>query len=131
MSENIDSIIPEEIAVEDVAVEAPAVEEQEVIAVPEVKETSAEKDLGALDNGAIGTKKAKVKTEKPKEETKAVATGTEETVAIYTTRNVTWEGVGKIFVGYNIVTPKQAESWLTRGHVRLATPEEVAKEFNA
>jgi hypothetical protein len=31
--------------------------------------------------------------------------------------------------GYNIVTKEQADKWLTRDHTRLATPEEVAKEF--
>jgi hypothetical protein len=51
------------------------------------------------------------------------------TVAIYSDRNVSWNGVGKISRGYNIVTPQQAEQWLTRKHVREATPEEVASEF--
>ena len=52
-----------------------------------------------------------------------------ETVAIYSDRNVAWTGVGKIAKGYNIVTPAQAEQWLTRNHVREATPEEVASQF--
>jgi hypothetical protein len=52
-----------------------------------------------------------------------------ETVAIYSDRNVSWVGVGKIVKGYNIVTPAQAEQWLTRNHVRKATPEEVASQF--
>jgi hypothetical protein len=52
-----------------------------------------------------------------------------ETVAIYSDRNVAWTGVGKITKGYNIVTPQQAEQWLTRNHVREATPEEVASQF--
>jgi len=29
-----------------------------------------------------------------------------------------------------LVTPEQAEKWLTRNHTRLATPQEVAQEFN-
>ena len=52
-----------------------------------------------------------------------------ETVAIYSDRNVSWIGVGKIIKGYNIVTLAQAEQWLTRNHVRKATPEEVASQF--
>lgn len=52
-----------------------------------------------------------------------------ETVAIYSDRNVAWTGVGRISKGYNIVTPDQAKQWLTRNHVREATPEEVASEF--
>jgi len=51
------------------------------------------------------------------------------TVAIYSDRNVSWVGVGKISKGYNIVTKEQAERWLTRNHVREATPEEVASKF--
>jgi hypothetical protein len=51
------------------------------------------------------------------------------TVAIYSDRNVSWIGVGKISKGYNIVTKEQASRWLTRNHVREATPEEVASQF--
>lgn len=52
-----------------------------------------------------------------------------EKVAVHSTRNVTWHEVGKVYIGYNIVTPEAAEKWLTRDHIRLATPQEVAKEF--
>lgn len=52
-----------------------------------------------------------------------------ETVAIYSTRNVSWPGIGVIHKGYNIVTAEQAEQWLTRKHVRSATPQEVAQEY--
>jgi hypothetical protein len=53
----------------------------------------------------------------------------DETVAIHSTRNVSWSGVGTIQKGYNIVTGAQAEKWLTRKHVRSATPQEVAQEY--
>lgn len=53
------------------------------------------------------------------------------TVAIYSDRNVSWNGVGRIEKGYNIVTKEQAAKWLTRNHVREATPEEVASEYGA
>lgn len=51
------------------------------------------------------------------------------TVAIHSTKNVIWEGVGKVEKGYNIVSKAESEKWLTRSHVRLATPEEIAKEY--
>lgn len=51
------------------------------------------------------------------------------TVAIFSERNVSWIGVGQISKGYNIVTQEAAKQWLTRNHVREATPEEVAAEF--
>jgi hypothetical protein len=52
-----------------------------------------------------------------------------ETVAIYSTKNVSWPGVGKVLKGYNIVTKTNSEKWLQRTHVRTATPEEVARSF--
>jgi hypothetical protein len=51
-------------------------------------------------------------------------------VAVYSTRNVFWDGVGRIKRGYNIMTQEKAEKWLTRDHARLASPEEVAKEYD-
>lgn len=66
------------------------------------------------------------KTEKP---AKVEKKSTEKTVALLSTRNVSWNGVGSVEVGYNIVTPEQAEKWLTRTHITLATPEDVAKGY--
>ena len=49
-------------------------------------------------------------------------------VAIYSTSNVRWEEAnGAVYKGVNIVTKDQAEKWLTRPHVREATPEEIEK----
>jgi hypothetical protein len=53
-----------------------------------------------------------------------------ETVAVHSTRNAFWAGVGKVKTGYNIMTREKAAVWLERDHTRLATPEEVAREFN-
>ena len=78
------------------------------------------------ENGAIGSGAAsrspKVKAVEPK-------TIKKETVALFSTRNVLWEGVGEIKKGYNIVDKTKAEEWLKRDHVRTATPEEVAEEY--
>jgi L-serine deaminase len=77
-------------------------------------------------NGAIGSGPAdrspKVKATEPKE-TKI------KTVALFSTRNVLVEGIGKINKGYNIVDEDKAEQWLKRDHVRTATPKEVAEEY--
>ena len=54
-----------------------------------------------------------------------------ETVALHSTKNVVWEGVGKVEKGYNIVEKSAADKWLTRGHIRIATPEELAREYGA
>jgi hypothetical protein len=53
----------------------------------------------------------------------------EKTTAIHSTRNVTWNGVGKVYRGYNIVDEETAKKWLTREHIRIATPQEVAREY--
>lgn len=53
-----------------------------------------------------------------------------EKVALFSTKSVYWHGVGKLNLGYNIVTKSQAEQWLTRNHVRAVEPEEIAREFN-
>lgn len=79
-----------------------------------------------LINGAIGITKLVQKDKKQeiiKKEKK------EKTVAIHSTRNVTWNGVGKVYRGYNIVDEEAAEKWLTREHIRTATPTEVAREY--
>ena len=81
--------------------------------------------LETAKNGAISSPGANRKDKAASKTVKEV-----EKVAIYSTRNVTWSGVGKVYRGYNIVTQDQAEQWLKRDHTRLATPEEVAKEFN-
>ncbi len=69
------------------------------------------------------TVKKEIKKEPAKKDKK------EKTVAIHSTRNVTWNGVGKVYRGYNIVDEETAEKWLTRDHIRIATPQEVAKEY--
>jgi len=82
--------------------------------------------VGPIETGAIGvtksTPKKKTTTSAPKKEKKP-------TMALHSTRNVIWEGVGKIDKGYNILPKAIAEKWLTRSHVREATPEEVAREY--
>jgi hypothetical protein len=64
-----------------------------------------------------------------KEAAKSNPVNEKETVAVYSTKNVTWSGVGQVFKGYNIVTKQAAEKWATRDHIRIATPEEVARDF--
>jgi hypothetical protein len=51
-------------------------------------------------------------------------------VAVYASRNLTWNDVGKLYCGYTIVDAEKAAKWITHPSVRIATPEEVAKEFN-
>ena len=78
--------------------------------------------LGFTETGAIGSMAA----DGPKKTTKVEGLG--DKVAIYSTKNVRWEEAGgAVYKGVNIVTKDQADKWLTRNHVRTATPEEVQK----
>ena len=89
------------------------------------KPVSKKQGIGSVNNGAIGVAPVQPKAAKPKPEVEKP----KETIAVYSTRNVSWSGVGNVSRGYNIVTKAAADKWLTRDHIRLATPEEVAKEF--
>ena len=137
--------------VEEAVVNTPVVEEAPVVEAPVVEETPAEPAivetptpdaitapayrnnsdkvaaLGAVDNGVMGT--TSVSRPEPRSAEKPKTEDSVEKVALYSTKNVNWEGVGKVYKGYNIVTPENSDKWLTRSHIRLATPEEVKKAF--
>jgi hypothetical protein len=116
---------PAEPVVEPVAepvVEAPVVE------APVVEAPAAEEPVQALGfsrTGAISSLAA----DGPKKKISNAGSDLGEKVALHSTKSVRWEEVGSISKGYNIVTKAQAEKWLTRGHVRIASPEEVQKAF--
>ena len=95
----------------------------EVISSPERAASEPKPSFAVVDN-IIGSmtpaqKKPMPKSSKP----------SQKMVAVFSTKNVSWPGVGKLFKGYNIVSEPESEKWLTREHVRIATPEEVAREF--
>jgi prophage DNA circulation protein len=108
--------------------ETPVVEEaaQAVVETPAYEAPEEVQALGSVADGVIGATTA-VKTAPRKKSAKPEEK--KETVALYSTKNVTWSEVGKVYRGYNIVDKDAAEKWLTRSHIRTATPEEVAKEF--
>jgi hypothetical protein len=102
-------------------VEAPVVE------APVVEAPAAEEPVQALgftETGAIGSMAADGPSKTIKSDVDL-----SEKVAVHSTKSVRWEEVGAISKGYNIVTKAQADKWLTRSHVRIATPEEVKKAF--
>ena len=134
-----EAVVETPVVVEAPVVETPAVEEvpaesvieespvQEAITAPSYESNSNEvQALGPVDNGVMGT------TSVPRPEPRLVEKAPEDLSvkqAIYSTKNVTWEGVGKVYKGYNIVTEEALNKWLTRPHIRIATPEEVKKAF--
>jgi hypothetical protein len=50
-------------------------------------------------------------------------------VAVFSSRNASWGGYGSIYKGYNILSKRRADAWLTRSHVRTATPAEIAQNL--
>jgi len=50
-------------------------------------------------------------------------------VAVHSTRNLSWTGVGVLELGYNIVSKEASEKWITHKAVRIATPDEVARHY--
>ena len=110
-------------AAETTIVETPA---QPVVEAPAYQAPEEVQALGSVADGVIGASTAPKAPERKKS---AKAAEVKETVALFSTKNVTWPGVGKVYRGYNIVEKDAATQWLTRSHIKPATPEEVAKEF--
>ena len=100
--------------------------EPDAIAAPAYSAPEEIQALGAIAEGVIGATTAAVAAPRKKN---SKSQEKKETVALYSTKNVSWSEVGKVYRGYNIVEKDAAEKWLTRSHIRIATPEEVAKEF--
>lgn len=110
--------------------EAPKAEEPTAISTNNFgRSTKEPQAVGSVANGAIGVTSVPTPEPKPVRKSSKKSEDAPEKVAIHSTRNVTWEGVGKVYRGFNIVTQEAADKWLTRSHIRTATPEEVAKEF--
>jgi hypothetical protein len=112
-----------------VVVEEPVAEpvENVISSGSQGKAEPAEEAVGltSVAGGAIGTGTVKRKPVAKK----AIPTTKTDTVAIFSTKNVSWQGVGKVFKGHNIVTAEQAAKWLEKDYVRVATPEDVAQEY--
>lgn len=83
---------------------------------------SSESKTKSLENETVGS----VLPVEPKPEQPVVS---ENKVALYSERNLSWGGVGKLEKGYNFVTKAKSERWLTQRSVRAATPEEVKGHY--
>lgn len=89
-----------------------------------VKEKQA---LGSIDNGIFGI--VNISSEDLSETKEKKSKVEKDLVAIYSPKNIYWSGVGKVLKGYNIVERHNAEKWTTKPGIRIADPEEVAKEY--
>lgn len=103
-------------------VDATETEDDGVITSGGGKGSEEKPALTPVENGVIGsgttkaTKKAAPKAA-PKPKT--------DKVALFSDRNLVWQGLGKIVKGYNFVEKDAAPQWLTLEGVREATPEEI------
>jgi len=70
-----------------------------------------------------------IPTQEQVEAKKKNKTNNSEKVAIFSSRNLFWNGVGELSHGYTILPKEVSEKWLSHRAVRLATPQEVAKHY--
>jgi hypothetical protein len=131
--ETIEENVIEDAIVEDVVEEVieeiqPAMLAPGEALIPEDKKQAVEdlvEGLAPLSTGAIGVgKQARPKKEKPVEPKQG-----KEKVAIKSTKNVSWMGVGQVKLGINYVSAEEAKEWSKRDHITVLKPEEVAKEY--
>ena len=102
--------------------------DEEVISSPEKEyfnpPVSAIKvgQTGAISSGAANKK------DKPN---KKDSVKTDNSVAVYSIKNLHASGLKTVYKGFNIISKEHANLWLEKrpNDVRLATPEEVAKAF--
>ena len=140
LDNNLDSQTPEtteenviqEAVVEDVVEEVkpiPAMLAPEEPVIPADKVEAIQEfvqGIAPLSTGAIGV----AKQPKPKKEKEvAKPKKDKEKVAIRSTRNVSWMGVGQVKIGINYVTPEEAKEWSKRDHITVLNPQDVAKEY--
>jgi len=116
----------EEVALENNIQATVSAPEPEVTAITsnDLASSSETQALGSVADGAIGVTWVPKTVEAPTNQKPA-----NEKVAVYSTKNITIPGLGKVYRGYNIVTKNAADQWATKEYIRLATPEEVAREF--
>jgi hypothetical protein len=99
-----------------------AVEEGDVVITIPKKKTKPKASAESVINDTIGSS---IEEEKPKKiESK------KNKIALYSSRNVFWDGVGEVKRGYNFVTQEEADKWMTRIHIRFVTPEEIKEAFD-
>jgi hypothetical protein len=53
----------------------------------------------------------------------------EPKVCVFSLKNASWAGVGKIYKGHNLVTGEQADFWIKKNFVRLSTKAEAVNHF--
>jgi len=102
--------------------------DQTVITGPK-KERRTPTSNGQVNEDGVITVRSAEKNYPPVKKEKEVVEVKDGKVAVYSNKNLNWQGVGKLIPGYNILSREVADKWLTNKHVRSATPEEVATYY--
>jgi len=79
---------------------------------------------GTNDNGVVVSRRAERPVKKTTETPKKP-----KQIALYSAKNLRWNGVGTLVKGYNVVNEEEAAKWKTLKAVREATPDEVATYY--
>jgi hypothetical protein len=128
--------VAEELPVENVSIGEQIVENdegQKVIAAPKKSRAPRMSNMHTKnESGIVGSHAADSALKNaPTASAKTVKKEVDsEKVAVWSSKNIRWTGVGELSKGYNIVTKEAAEKWLTRQGIREATPEEVATYYS-
>jgi len=115
------------VEVENVTVEEAKVEETEkVITGPEKPKRQLVSNVQNNEDNIFSSKAADrsfkkiVETKEDKKDNK---------VALWSDKNIRWDGIGTLKKGYNIVSKEASAKWLSRNGIRNATPQEIATYY--
>lgn len=101
---------------------------QKVITGPKKTKSPRRSNSFVTENGAVGSRAADAAlTKRNVQETNEDSSL--EKAAVWSNKNIRWNGVGTLSKGYNIVTKEAAAMWLKKEGIREATPEEVATHY--
>jgi hypothetical protein len=118
----VKNVAVEEVKSEDI------VDDQKVITGPAKAKAPRNSNTKTKENGVIASNAADVLLEK-KVNTENSEVNDSGKIAVWSEKNIRWQSVGSLVSGYNIITKEEAEKWLSRANVRVATPEEVATYY--
>lgn len=106
--------------------EAPESATEDVITATVVgKGTEEVNVLAPVGDNAIGSTTRKKSSKKAESKPSTSNEEKPQKVAVFSERNISWTGVGKISKGYNFVDATLAEKWVTLQGVREADHSEI------
>lgn len=116
-------------SIEEATIEDKTEDGQTVITGPKQVKAPRKSNTRANNDGIVSSNAADYALTKKQQLQEKKSEKDKEKVALWSSSNVRWTGVGSLSKGYNIINKEAAEKWLTRNGVREATPEEVATHY--